>query len=323
MAVFRNPVSEVSLTTFANDVDKGLSSSNKYLSSKYFYDDEGSRLFQHIMDMPEYYLTRCEMEIFKQQAHSIYEALGFNEKFNIVELGAGDGVKTKEFLSCLHHFGVPFTFIPVDISEGAIEQITELISSSLPLLDVNPKVGDYFEVLEEIENEQGQNLFMLLGSNIGNYGPGEALSLLRMIYTHMKSGDMLLLGVDLKKDPDVVARAYRDEGEITKAFNLNLLHRINRELDADFDLGKFDFYSHYNPQSGEIRSYLISLCEQVVSIGYLNKSFGFKSHETIYSELSKKYDIDEIQDIAVKVGFDNHACFTDKKNYFADILLKK
>lgn len=323
MAMHRNKTSEVILTPFAEDVDDGLSSSFKNLPSKYFYDDEGSRLFQKIMALPEYYLTGCEFEILQSQSNDIYRALNFDTHFNVVELGAGDGAKTIELLKSLTKANVDFTFVPVDISSEAISLLVNKVKSVLPSVDMKPKIGDYFDVLEEIRSNASPSLVLFLGSNIGNYAYSEAIELLKLVQEEMRPEDKLLIGFDLKKNPHIIASAYNDVTKITKAFNLNLLSRINQELKANFNLNYFDFYSHYNPETGAVKSYLVSLVEQDISIAKLAKTYHFKQNELIYTELSKKYSINEIEEIASKTGFTCSKHFLDSKNFFSDSLFCK
>ncbi len=323
MAMHRNKTSEVTTNPFAEDVDDGLSSSFKNLPSKYFYDDEGSRLFQKIMALPEYYLTNCEFDILKNQSESIYKALKFNTHFNVVELGAGDGSKTIELLKALTQAKADFTFVPVDISSEAISILDKKVKDVLPTVDIKSKVGDYFEVLEEIRTDKSPSLVLFLGSNIGNYAYAEAIELLKLIQEELRANDKLLIGFDLKKNPNIIALAYNDTSGITKAFNINLLTRINRELGGNFNLNKFDFYSHYSPESGAIKSYLVSLTKQDVHIKELNKTYHFKKNELIYTELSKKYSFTEIEEIATKTGFACSKHFMDSKNFFSDSLLCK
>jgi len=273
MAMHRNQTSEVISTPFAEDVEEGLSSAFKHLPSKYFYDDEGSRLFQKIMALPEYYLTNCEFEVLQNRSSDIYASLNFTSHFNVVELGAGDGSKTIELLKALTKAKAHFTFIPVDISGEAISILKEKLNAALPNLDIKPMVGDYFEMLKEINSTDSPSLVLFLGSNIGNYPHTEAVELLQLIQQELSTNDKLLIGFDLKKNPAVIAPAYNDVSGVTKAFNMNLLTRINRDLNANFNLAEFDFYSHYNPESGAVKSYLISIIKQEVRIDALNKTF--------------------------------------------------
>lgn len=310
--------------TFAEEVDEGLSSEPKYLSSKYHYDDEGSRIFQEIMGMPEYYLTDCEMDIMKNRAVDIYEATGFKGHFNIIELGAGDGLKTKELLRNLLAINADFTYVPIDISKEAIELLTVGMKASLPELRINPQVGDYFEVMDKVEAEEDcPNLVLFLGSNIGNFKPEWALDLLKHMNEHMRHGDKLLVGFDLMKNPNLIRAAYFDSQGITARFNLNVLARINREIAGEFPIDKFEFYSHYNPENGDVKSYLVSLENQDIAINSIGKSYHFDEQETIWMELSKKYSLSGIEQMGKDAGFKFEKHFLDSRKYFSDSLYTK
>ncbi len=310
-------------TTFAKDVITGLMADQKNLPSKYFYDDNGSRIFQEIMKMPEYYLTDSEFEILSLQPKQIFEALKFSQPFNIIELGPGDGFKTFKFLEYLEANEVDFNYIPIDISSEAIDMLTQSLQKRLPKLKIQPKVGDYFEIFNSVKSSKIQNLLLFLGSTIGNYSESDVLDLLQLFNHNMNSGDKLLIGLDLKKNPLIIRKAYFDPNGITKRFNINLLIRINREFDADFDLDNFDFYCQYDAISGEVKSYLVSLRKQSVNIKKLGTTVYFDQNELIWTELSKKYTLDQIELLASKTGFKMNQHFLDCKHYFTDSLWEK
>ncbi|WP_452219865.1 L-histidine N(alpha)-methyltransferase [Lacinutrix salivirga] len=312
------------MNQFGKDIVEGLSAKNKHLASKYFYDDAGSKIFQEIMNMPEYYLTNSEFEILSLQSKQILEAVNFKQPFNIVELGAGDGFKTFKLLEYLVKAEVDFYYVPIDISQGAMDDLTSKLKQKLPNLSIHPRVGDYFQILNT-ENTKTDipSLLLFLGSNIGNYLPEKAVKLVQLFSEGMKTGDKLLLGVDLKKNPRTIQKAYDDPHGITKRFNINLLLRINKEFDADFKLDDFDFYCYYNPNSGQLKSYLVSLRKQTVVLKKLNKSFDFDYNELIWTELSKKYDLQEIEALAKQSGLKLQKHFLDCKHYFTDTLFVK
>lgn len=257
--------------TFDKDILDGLTAPKKHLSSKYFYDDAGSRIFQEIMHMQSYYLTDSEFEILSLQAKQIVDALEFNVPFNIIEFGAGDGFKTFKLLEYLEQNNIAFHYIPIDISKEAIDMLTEKLKERLPNVSIKPKIGDYFKMLKELKQDTTPSLLLFLGSNIGNYSYDEATELLQLFNNNMKPKDKLLIGIDLKKNPITIHNAYFDKDGITKRFNLNLLLRINRELEADFKIDDFDFYCHYNPTNGEVKSYIVSLKKQQVYLKKLDK----------------------------------------------------
>ncbi|WP_417195194.1 L-histidine N(alpha)-methyltransferase [Bizionia sp.] len=309
--------------TFAKDVVAGLTAKEKHLSSKYFYDTNGSRIFQEIMNMPDYYLTDSEFEILSLQAKQIVDAVAFNKPFNIIELGAGDGFKTFKLLEYLVNEHIAFNYVPIDISQEAIDILSEKLHERLPELSIQPQVGDYFEILNEKFQGNTPNLLLFLGSNIGNYLKDDAIDLLKLFNNVMNSGDKLLIGMDLKKNPITIKNAYDDKEGITKRFNLNLLIRMNRELEADFKIDDFDFYCYYNPETGRVKSYIVSLKEQTVLFKKLNKTIQFNQNELIWTELSKKYSLSEIEKLATISGFKSKQHFLDCKHYFTDSLWEK
>lgn len=308
------------INPFAEDILEGLTAKEKHISSKYFYDDNGSRIFMQIMQMPEYYPTACEFEILSQQSGAIFNKINLQQKFNIVEFGSGDGTKTRQLLKTFLDKGADFTYIPIDISQEANDALKRNMKSVLPQLNIKPRTGDYFEVLDTLQGDKTPNFFLFLGGNIGNYKREEALDLLKKFNAGMKKGDMLLIGMDLKKNPRTVQRAYDDPHGITRAFNMNLLQRINRELDADINLDQFDFYCDYNPKSGEVNSYLVSLKKQHFHSTVLNTTFHFEKDELIWTELSRKYSFEEIESLAEAAGFNASHNFLDCRHYFTDSL---
>ncbi len=312
------------LTEFAKETLEGLTASQKYLSSKYFYDTNGSRIFQNIMQMPEYYLTNCELEIFETEKQRIFEALTENStQYNLIELGAGDGLKTKVLLSHFHDQNAFFEYTPIDISEDAVKNLVLNLKQEVPGIKINGKVGDYFRLIEEINQyDHTKKILLFLGSNIGNYNENETLSFLNKLKSVMHSGYLLFIGFDLKKDPEIILKAYNDPHGHTSAFNLNLLQRINNELNANFILHKFRHQEVYNPQSGTAKSMLISLEKQEVEIHDLNKTVSFEKGESIFMEMSQKYDMKMIMDLANKSGFKIVRNFYDKRQYFVNSLWK-
>ena len=178
-------------SAFANDVLKGLTAPTKHLSSKYFYNDAGSRIFMQIMKMPEYYPTGCEFEILAQQSEAILQKTGFTGKFNIVEFGSGDGIKTKQLLKAFMNKDADFTYMPIDISQEALDALQVNMLNTLPSLNINPQRGDYFDILQELSITETPNLFLFLGGNIGNYNAADAKDLLDSFYHGMKQGDKI------------------------------------------------------------------------------------------------------------------------------------
>ena len=310
---------------FAEDVQAGLSSAPKYLSSKYFYDDEGSRLFQKIMELPEYYLTRAEFEIFSTRQAEIFAWFNQNEKgFDLIELGAGDGTKTAVLIDYFLAQNADFTYSPIDISQEAVDILSGKFAAKFPDLKMNAKTGDYFRILETLKSESSRpKILLFLGSNIGNFSPEHALNFFRSLHDVMNDGDLLFVGFDLQKDPRVIVAAYDDAAGVTAEFNLNLLRRINRELGANFDLDNFSHYALYRPNECAARSFLISREKQTVKIEALNRSFDFAAWEPIFMEISQKYSSQMIETLAENAGFTVSQNFFDAKKYFTDSLWRK
>ena len=308
---------------FGKDVIKGLNATPKRLSSKYFYDDHGSRIFQEIMEMPEYYLTNAEFDILKFQAEGITSALDFGGEFSVIELGAGDGKKTFELLNYMVSQGHIVHYRPVDISAEAIKLLEKDLGPRLPQLKIESLVGDYFRVLGALPKREKPALFLFLGSNIGNYEKAEAVALLKKFGDFLEPGDKMMVGFDIIKNPRLILGAYDDPHGITRKFNFNLLARMNSELGTDFDVDKFEFFPYYNPNNGELRSCMVSLEVQVVSSDFLGQCFNFKANELIHTELSKKYSLSEISTLAQDSGYRFKQNFLDDDSLFADSLWEK
>ena len=313
-------------TTFLNDVNHGLRQNPKYLSSHYFYDKAGDELFQQIMAMPEYYLTNVELEIFSRQSEAIIASFGINknEEFDLIELGAGDGKKTQHLLKKLIEKDFKFKYMPVDISKNSLSVITSRMKKLFPDLKTEARQGDYFEVLDDLLNSDQPKIILFIGSNLGNMDDGTAADFLQKIAVHLKSGEKLLLGLDLIKSTDIVLPAYNDAAGITSAFNLNLLKRINAEMGANFDLENFEHAPEYLEEKGIAKSFLKSKIDQTVFIADLNQSFDFKKDERIHTEISRKYNDEILTDlIADQSNLEITDRFPDSKNYFADYILTK
>lgn len=308
------------LTVFKDEVLAGLRATEKHLSSKYFYDAVGDDLFQQIMGLEEYYLTAKELEIFETKSEEILQSLG-REPFRLIELGAGDGTKTRILIRYFLDQGVEFEYCPIDISGSVLKSLETTLRSEFSALNMNPVQGDYFNALSELASRPGKDVVFFLGSNIGNFGNGMDVKFLKELNDRMKVGDLLFMGADLKKDPSIILSAYNDAKGVTKEFNLNLLRRINRELKGDFDTSAFQHYPYYNPQTGECRSYLISKKDQKVRI--CGESVFFRSWEAIFMEISKKYDLPELEEKASECGFKAISTIMDADEWYADVIWEK
>lgn len=313
------------INQFKEDVNKGLSSSPKFLSSRYFYDKIGDKLFVDIMNMPEYYLTDAEHEIFTEKSAEIIKALELNssEYFELIELGAGDGTKTKELLKELVLGGFKFDYMPIDISQNALDNLEQSLNDEIPEVSVSCKQGDYFRVLDSIKHSNHPKVVLFLGSNMGNLLDKEANEFLYRLGASLNTDDKLLLGVDLIKSEDIVLPAYDDENGITAKFNLNLLHRINKELQANFDLNAFEHQPEYTEEEGIAKSFLVSTTQQKVEIKAIGKTFQFEEGEKIHTEISRKYNSAILEKILLKTDFEITGKLTDSRNYFADFILRK
>lgn len=303
---------------FLEDVLTGLKSHPKHLSSKYFYDKTGDRLFQKIMAMPEYYLTRCELDIFKHKTNEIAKLINAGgEAFDLIELGAGDAMKSTFLLKYLVGKNADFSYFPIDISGNILSVLKQNLSGELPDLPVIPLEGEYFEMLEEASvRSSRRKVILFLGGNIGNMSREEAEAFCRELQQRLQPEDIVLMGFDLKKNPHTVLEAYNDRAGITAAFNLNLLSRINRELNGNFNTEQFQHYETYDPLTGSCRSFLISLADQQVHIG--DEKIPFSENEVIDMEVSQKFSMEDILELAQKTGFTVKGEIMDSRKWFLD-----
>ncbi len=307
-------------TAFADDVADGLAANPKTICCKYLYDEAGSRLFKQIMELEEYYPTRCELEILENHKEQIAAIVGTVD-FTLVELGAGDGLKTKILLSSFLEKGLQFRYVPIDISESALKGLTTEIKTVFCGLLVQGLTTDYFAGLKWLSRtDRNRSVVLFLGSNIGNFNPSEAETFLKHVRNSMNDGDFALIGFDLKKDVETMVRAYNDSKGVTARFNTNVLRRINDELGGNFDLNRFGYYSSYNPRSGAVESFLISRQKQEVSIEACRQTFPFDEWEPIHTESSYKFRESDFTGLAEKSGFEVRANFYDTRRFFVDSL---
>jgi dimethylhistidine N-methyltransferase len=248
------------MNKFLTDVLKGLQSSPKYLDSKYFYDKKGDELFQKIMDSDEYYLTNAEMEIFSKQTTEIAnELLKETNKLDVIEFGPGDAIKSVYLLKELSERNALVNYFPIDISKNIIDILNVKLPEEIPGISINGFSGEYLEMLAAANKiTSNKKLVLFLGANIGNFKFNEMPKFCKNLRGLLSENDMVLIGFDLKKDPKKILAAYNDRAGFTAEFNLNLLMRINKELDANFDINNFEHYATYDPGTGACKSYLIS-----------------------------------------------------------------
>ncbi len=312
-------------TSFKNEIFEGLSSIPKHLSSKYFYDKAGDQLFKDIMSMPEYYLTDCEFQILSTHTETIGELFRDRENgLDLIELGAGDGKKTKVLLKYMVENNFNFVYKPIDISENAVKLLSNNLEKEMPALSVDAEVGEYFEVLEKLKGfNKRKKVIMVLGSNVGNLLHQKAIEFLTKLNDAMLPEDILFVGFDQKKNPKTILDAYNDETGITAAFNKNILTRINRELDGNFEVEKFKHWEMYNPETGTAKSYLVATEAMEVTVKAINLTVNFDQWETIHTEISQKYDDKIVRWLAEEAGLQIETSFTDEKRYYKNYAFKK
>lgn len=308
---------------FEKEVSQGLIDKPKHLSSMYFYDKKGDKLFQDIMAMPTYYLTDSEHEILESNKEEISNLFTGFGSFDLIELGAGDGKKTKILLKQFSDKKIDFTYVPIDISDNALNQLQNSIEQELPEVQVQPFQGTYFEALKEINNRENRKIILFLGSNIGNLMHEQAVVFMNKIQQLMQPEDLLFMGFDQKKNPQTILDAYNDKEGITAAFNKNVLARINTELNANFDLNQFLHWEMYNPETGTAKSYLVSKIEQTVQIENLELTVDFKQWETIHTEISQKYDDEIITWLAKESGLKMTTSYESTTYGYKNCVFKK
>jgi L-histidine Nalpha-methyltransferase len=311
-------------TQFAADVFHGLTAYPKSLSSKYFYDKKGDELFQQIMNLPEYYLTGKEFAILEENKQQIGKIFNASEGFDLIELGAGDGKKTKILLRHFMNKKFLFKYLPVDISANVLSQLSKSLKKEIPGIILEPQQGMYREVLDRLADfRERKKVILFLGSNIGNLSQEEAVNFLKKISDSMTGEDLFFMGADQKKHPQKVLSAYNDSLGVTAAFNRNLLVRINRELKANFDPTTFLHWPVYDPESGVAKSFLVSKKEQTVQINSLNLEVVFAEWESIHTEISQKYDDTSIAWLAKETGLKITGSFSDSEKNFTNYIFQK
>ncbi len=308
-------LSQPRLSPIAQDVYEGLTRTPKSLPPKLFYDAAGSRLFEQITRLPEYYLTRTELKILRARAGEI--ASRVTAETSVIELGAGSAAKTHVLLQAIHQSHGAAHYSPVDISSTALAEAARQLTRRLPGVRVQPLMADMSDGLEFLAALPAPRLAMYIGSSIGNFEQDEAATFLRHLRRQLTPGDALLLGTDLVKDEDTLLDAYNDAAGVTAAFNLNLLERINRELGGHFDRRAFRHLAIWNPEQSRIEMHLQSTRAQVVPIDMLNLCVRFAAGETIHTENSHKYTITGAQEMLREAGFASIETWIDQKQWFA------
>jgi dimethylhistidine N-methyltransferase len=316
------------ISTMAADVLGGLSQPGKCLPPKLFYDARGSALFELICQLPEYYLTRTERAILESNIDAI--ALAAGKVHTVVELGAGSASKTALLLQALARRADPITYVPIDVSASALRAAARQLRARIPLLRLAPVVADYTCAMPlppqhaqprrvpgtPLRNDPAPRLILYIGSSIGNFDPMEAAALLARVRRTMQPSDRLLLGVDLAKAPQVLLPAYNDAQGVTAAFNKNILERMNRELEADFDLDRFRHLALWNQTESRVEMHLVSAVRQQVWFGGLSRGFGFEAGETIHTENSYKYTPAMLRWLFGAASMTSLQSWTDDRHWF-------
>ena len=311
---------EVHRHSFAQDVTIGLTTPQKWLPPKYFYDDRGSQLYEQICALPEYYLYRAELDILSTYASEIYAEIG---ELALVELGSGSAAKTRHLLAAYERAGRTFRYCPVDISRRLVLDTSNRLLEEYKYIKINAMHADFAERPEVIQTlALGRKAVAFLGSTLGNFTPAESLDFLRRIAAILGPDDLFLLGIDLRKSPAIVLPAYDDVQGVTAAFNLNILHRINSELEGRFSARSFQHLALYDAERGCIEMHLRSRIAQQVHIAKIGRTISFAKEETIHTESSYKYSPDEIRDLAYHANLILRRTWFDAQQRFLVALFK-
>ena len=307
--------------SFAEEISYSLNQNSKFINPKFFYDKKGSELFESICLVPEYYPTRTEISILKKLKHALPSYL--DENINLVELGSGASVKTRLILDIFTKLQPKTEYFPIDISEILTESSEQLLKD-YDTLHITGIIDTYEGGLEFLKSyDDKKNLILFLGSSFGNFTPDDGKLFLEKIFFTMKSDDLFLIGLDLVKDKNILESAYDDSQGVTAKFNLNVLSRINDELDADFDINNFLHYSIYNENAQRIEMNLKSLVSQSVIIGKSNLSLNLDKGELIHTEYSHKYRVSQIKKLLSDVGFEFKNMWLDDEKHFSLTLVSK
>ena len=297
---------------FRSEILSGLSKQQKKLPSKYFYDDQGSCLFERICTLDEYYIPRTEIAIMEKNIGEMVELLGPNVL--LVEYGSGNSAKTRILLDHMQELAA---YAPIDICREQLQRAARELSSDYCELEMLPICADYTNSIElpALKQPCSRIVVYFPGSTVGNFEPAHTIRFLQHIAAVCGLGGGLLIGVDLKKDASILHRAYNDRQGITAAFNLNLLERLNRELNCNFQLEWFEHRAFYNPHEGRVEMHLVSLKDQIVQFDSV--AIPFAKGESIWTESSYKFNLDEFQQLAAAAGFEVEHVWTDEKQWFS------
>ena len=304
-------------TPIAVEVFTGLTGEPKTLSPWLFYDEAGSRLFEEITELPEYYVTRTERKILAEHADEIVSAAAGGRDLSIIELGAGTATKTGLLLNAAVRLQGSVTYYPIDVSQTALDEARCRLEAELPEVTVEPIVADYTEGMRQNNTVQsGRRLVLYIGSSIGNFSPEDAVEVLRGVRAQLSPGDCLLLGTDMVKDAQMLHEAYDDAAGVTARFNMNVLTRINRELEGNFNLRLFRHQARWNARESRVEMHLESLLAQKVAIRALDLEVRFLRGETIHTENSYKFTDESVLELLTRAGFRLRQQWSDADKWF-------
>lgn len=300
-------------------VREGLESKNRFLPTRYLYDHRGSMLFEQITELPEYYLTRTEQAILAEFGDEIARQIGPGAM--LIEFGSGSSAKTRLLIEAILRRQSSLRYAPIDISHDFLCQSADVLLEEYEPLSIHALGAEYFDAIHELPAHEGPRLILFLGSNIGNFTDAQSIEFLRGLRGQMKEADRLLIGIDLAKDASIIEPAYNDAQGVTAAFNRNLLARINRELDADFDTQAFSHRAPYHKETTRIEMLLVSEADQTVTIDGIGASYRFARGETIHTEWSHKFTLDGFRALASRAGLRTVRSWTDPNRWFATVML--
>jgi L-histidine Nalpha-methyltransferase len=311
----RNLLPKIGIEQARNEIVAGLISKKRFVSSKFFYNEMGSELFEEITKLPEYYPTRTEKSILEDIA---FELMNRNVAFEIIEMGSGDCSKISILLNAVNKYNLQnITYIPVDFSSSAVEKSSNVLSIRFPELEINGYVADFIHQLNLIPHSNKPRLICFLGSTIGNFERNESNEIIKNLAKGLLNGDSLLVGFDLVKPEPVLQAAYNDSKGVTEKFNLNVLNVINSIIHSDFELSDFRHHSFYNNEKSRIEMHLIANHDCVVNSSFLKQPLQFKKGDSIHSENSHKYTLESIRQLAKYAGLEISNYYTDSKEWFA------
>ena len=303
------------------DALSGLSATPKSLPPYFFYDDRGSQLFEQICQLPEYYPTRTEASILSTYADEIVDITGSCE---LVELGSGSSVKTRVLLDAYRAAGHPLRYLPIDVSDGILEDSAKALLQDYPSLNIHALASTYDRGLESLpKTELPNRAIAFIGSSLGNLPPDRCQSFLKAIAAALRKGEFFLLGIDLHKETAILEAAYDDSQGITAAFNLNMLQHLNHRFDGNFDLDNFRHHSFYNESERQIEIYLKCLVDRTVTLNDLDLTVRFEAGELMMTEISRKFELSQMQHQLAALGMQPVRAWTDPDNYFALVLAQR